>query len=225
MDELELEVSEFEKESLDKLLVKIRSYYKDTENGSNLKVLTFKKIKFIITYLEKYRDFRGRLETSDQEILTKVKALLEEVESKAFSWMRYWLIEGDTFEQKLKNFPDEQLVYKLHSDWKAVNDLITLESKDAEIYKKLSDIIERLGKGESWNSIKGEIPAPDDTPVLTRAEVQDAIVAAAGAAAKPDDAVADSWTKFNNTKSKFATVKAIEDWIKENIINKKNRIS
>jgi hypothetical protein len=83
LDKLESEVRKFERQSLEDLLLKVREYYKNTNGGSNLKVLTFKKVKFIITCLERYMSYKGRLETADQEILTKVKGLLEQIRSEA----------------------------------------------------------------------------------------------------------------------------------------------
>jgi hypothetical protein len=63
--------------------------------------------------------------------------------------LEYWSIEGDTFEQKLPNFPDKQLVHDLHGSWTQIKNLITLEGEDAKIFDKLAEIVKKLADGKT----------------------------------------------------------------------------
>jgi len=84
----------------------------------------------------------------------------------------------------------------------------------------LSAIIVRLNNGDKWEDIKGK-DSPTDTPKLTKLEIQNAIAGALGDAAKPEDAIAETWTGFNNTKSQLSTVENIKNFIKTRIKDKK----
>jgi len=149
LNNLKTEVATLKGNALTILLEKARDYYKDTNNGSNLKVLTRETMLFIVKYLGEIKKLRGSLDDSDQEILTKVEALKTEVDSKGEKRNAYWQLGGDNFQEKLKRFVDEQFARDLYTEWKAVAELITLVNGDKKAFEELEKIVNRLNENTS----------------------------------------------------------------------------
>jgi len=223
LNDLAAEVKTLKESSLTILLEKARNYYKDTNNGSNLKVLTMEGMLHIVKYLGEIKKINGSLDDSDQEILTKVEALKVQVDAHTTKINEYNQFSGSNFQEKLKRFPDEQFARDLHAEWTKVDALITLVNGNKRDFEALCELIKQIDNGETtWEKAQDKAPdAPEKTPELTNEEVQTAIVAALGEGAKPDENIAKTWTGFNNTKSKLATIENIRDWIKANIGDKK----
>jgi len=227
LNDLAADMKTFKKNSLNILLEKAREYYKDTNDGSNLKVLTMEGMLHIVRYLGEIKKINGSLEASDQEILTKVEALKVQVDAHTTKFNQYNQLPGSNLQEKIKHFAGEQFARDLHAELTKVDALITLVNGNKKDFEALCKLIEQLDKNEiTWEKARGEAPdTPEKTPELTNEEVQTAIVAALGEGARPDENIAKTWTKFNNTNSSLTTVEKIEEWIKKKYWWEKNRVS
>jgi uncharacterized tellurite resistance protein B-like protein len=148
LNDLAAEVKTLKESSLDILLEKARAYYKDTNNGSNLKVLTMEGMLHIVKYLGEIKKIKGSLEASDQEILTKVEALKVQVDAHTTMYNRYSNFPGANFQEKLQHFTDEQFARDLHTEWTKVDALITLVNGNKRDFETLCKLIEQLDKKE-----------------------------------------------------------------------------